>query len=252
MELYHFFNKCTMCNSRVASKNTRHCQEPGLLSTYWSELLPGENIHVKKDDKICEDCHFAFQKLKKQNTGASSDMKLKTFLNDHSPVNCIEHKTPLDCALHCTQSLLASVLLNVYVILLPELFSFFENSLMEYQTAHMATDSELQKKFTRWLLSFLMSKMSDHFLCHSYKSSKKHGIMIYRKGCNLLNVLHLTAYRQYNLVRQQKESVENTQLSNNSDRDDSFSGLVLKDAYRTALYLNNKIYSMNLKFTEWL
>ena len=252
MELYHFFNKCTICNSRVASKNTRHCQEPGLLSTYWSELFPGENIHIKKDDKICKDCYFAFQKLKKQNTGASSDMKLKTFLNDHSPVNCIEHKTALECALHCTQSLLASVLLNGYVILLPELFSFFENSLMEYQTAHMATDSELPKKSTQWLLSFLMSKMSDHFLCHSYKSSKKHGIMIYRKGCNLLNVLHLTAYRQYNLVRQQKESVENTQLSNNSDRDDSFSGVVLKDAYHTALYLNNKIYSMNLKFTEWL
>ena len=76
--------------------------------------------------------------------------------------------------------------------------------------------------------------------------------MIYRKGCNLLSVLHLTAYRQYNLVRQQKESVENTQLSNHSDRDDSFSGLVLKDAYHTALYLDNKIYSMNLKFTEWL
>ena len=116
----------------------------------------------------------------------------------------------------------------------------------------MTPDSELPKKPTRWLLSFLMSKMSDHFLCHSYKSSRRHGIMIYRKGCNLLNVLHLTAYRQYNLVRQQKESVENTQLSNHSDRDGSFSGLVLKDAYHTALYLNNKIYSVNLKFTEWL
>ena len=76
--------------------------------------------------------------------------------------------------------------------------------------------------------------------------------MIYMKGCNLLNVLHLTAYRQYNLVRQQKKTVENTQLSNHSDRDGSFSGLVLKGAYHTALYLNNKIYSMNLKFTEWL
>ena len=54
------------------------------------------------------------------------------------------------------------------------------------------------------------------------------------------------------MVRQQKESVENTQLSNHSDRDDYFSGLVLKYAHHTARYLNNKIYSMNLKFTEWL
>ena len=169
MELCHFFSKCTLCNSRVASKNIRHCQEPGLLSTYWSELFPGENIHIKKYDKICEDCYFAFQKLRKQNTGASSDMKLKTH---HSPVNCIEHKTPLDCDLHCTQSLLAPVLLSGYVILLPELFSFFENSLMEYQTAHMATDSELPKKSTRWLLSFLMSKMSDHFYVTLIKALK--------------------------------------------------------------------------------
>ena len=161
-------------------------------------------------------------------------MKLTTFLKDHSLVNCMEHKAPLDCALHCTQSLLAYVLLDGYVILLPELLSFFENSLIEYQTAHMAPDSELPKKSTRWLLSSLMSKMSDHFLCHSYKSSKKHGIMIYRKGCNLLNVLNLSAYRQYNLVPQQKESVEKTQLSNHSNSDGSFSGLVLKDAYHIA------------------
>ena len=111
-------------NSRVVSKNTRHCQEPGLLSTYWSELFSGENIHIKKDDKICDDFYFAFQKLKrktKQNAGPSSDMKLTTFLKDHSPVNCMEHKAPLDCALHCTQSLLASILLDGYVILLPEI-----------------------------------------------------------------------------------------------------------------------------------
>ena len=66
MKLYHSFNKYTLCNSRVASKNTRHYQEPGLLSTYWSELFPCENIHMKKDDKICDDFYFAFQKLKKK------------------------------------------------------------------------------------------------------------------------------------------------------------------------------------------
>ena len=59
-------------------------------------------------------------------------MKLETFLNDNSPVNCTEHKAPLDCALHCTQSLLASVHLNGYVIFLPKFFSFFEDSPMEY------------------------------------------------------------------------------------------------------------------------
>ena len=41
-------------------------------------------------------------------------------------------------------------------------------------------------------------------------------------------------------------------MSNHSDRDGSFSGLVLKDAYHTVLYLNNKIFSMNLNLTQWL
>ena len=91
MQLFHFSKKCTLCNSRIPTGKVCHCQEPELLLIYWSEIFPGESINITKDDRICEDCYFAFQKLEKQNSGESSDTQLKTFLGDHSPSKCKEH-----------------------------------------------------------------------------------------------------------------------------------------------------------------
>ena len=65
MQLFHFSKKCTLCNSRIPTGKVRHCQEPELLLIYWSEIFPSESINITKDDRICEDCYFAFQKLKK-------------------------------------------------------------------------------------------------------------------------------------------------------------------------------------------
>ena len=250
MQLFHFSKKCTLCNSRIPTGKVRHCQEPELLLIYWSEIFPGESINITKDDRICEDCYFAFQKLKKQNSGGSSDTQLKTFLVDHSPSECKEHKYPIDCALHCTYSHLASALLNGSVILLPELFAFFEKCLFIYQTGHSVPDSEIPKKSARWLLSCLISNMSDHFLCHTYKKSKKHGTLLYRKGCNVLNMLHLTAYKQYNLVQQLRNSADNVRLGEHSEETHSLTNEELKETYHTALNLNDKIYSMNLRCSE--
>ena len=69
MQLFHFSKKCTLCNSRIPTGKVRHCQGPELLLIYWSEIFPGESINITKDDRICEDCYFTFQKLKKQNSG---------------------------------------------------------------------------------------------------------------------------------------------------------------------------------------
>ena len=92
--------------------------------------------------------------------------------------------------------------------------------------------------------------MSDHFLCHTYKKSKKHGTLLYRKGCNVLNMLHLTAYKQYNLVQQLRNSAEDVRLGEHSEETDSLTNEELKETYHTALNLNDKIYSMNLRCSE--
>ena len=79
MELYHFLNKCFLCKSRLESKSTRYCSEPDLLNWYWSELFPGEAVHLARADN---ECYFAFQKLKKQsaNIGLDSDFKFTVFI----------------------------------------------------------------------------------------------------------------------------------------------------------------------------
>ena len=56
MELYHFLNKCSLCKSSVESKSNSYCSEPDLLNWYWSELFPGEAVHLARSDKICDEC----------------------------------------------------------------------------------------------------------------------------------------------------------------------------------------------------
>ena len=83
MELYHFLNKCSLCKSRLESKSNRYCSESDLLNWYWPELFPGEAVHLARStDKICDECYFAFQKLKKQsaNIGLDSDFKFTVFI----------------------------------------------------------------------------------------------------------------------------------------------------------------------------
>ena len=36
--------------------------------------------------------------------------------------------------------------------------------------------------------------------------------MLYRKGCKILDMLHLTAYKYRSLVQQSKETIENSEI----------------------------------------
>ena len=92
--------------------------------------------------------------------------------------------------------------------------------------------------------------MSDHFFCHTYKKSRKHGTLLYRKGCNVLNMLYLTAYKQYNLVQQLRNSADDVRLGEHSEEIDSLTNGELKETYHTPLNLNDKIYSINLRCSE--
>ena len=82
------------------------------------------------------------------------------------------------------------------------------------------------------------------------QKSNTHGTLLYRKGCNVLNMLHLTAYKQYNLVQQLRNSADDVRLGEHSEETDSLTNEELKETYHIVLNLNNKIYSMNLRCSE--
>ena len=63
-------------------------------------------------------------------------------------------------------------------------------------------------------------------------------------------MLHLTAYKQYNLVRQLRNSADDVRLGEHSEETHSLTNEELKETYHTALNLNDKIYSMNLRCSE--
>ena len=73
--------------------------------------------------------------------------------------------------------------------------------------------------------------------------------MLYRKGCNILDMLHLTAYKYHSLVQQSKETIENSEIcgSNSSER---VRGDIMREAYHTSIYLNNKLYEMRSTLSE--
>ena len=63
-------------------------------------------------------------------------------------------------------------------------------------------------------------------------------------------MLHLTAYKQYSLVQQLRNSADDVRLGEHSEETDSLTNEELKETYHTALNLNDKIYSMNLRCSE--
>ena len=148
MELYHFLNKRSLCKSSLESKRSRYCSEPDLLNLYWSELFPGEAVHMARSGKICDECYFAFQKLKKQSASVNldSDFKFTVLFGNHFPDTCNDHVTAIDCALHCTMS---------FCIYNVELFAFFLNNALIFILTAEVAPLKHQRNLTNGLLSCL-------------------------------------------------------------------------------------------------
>ena len=64
-------------------------------------------------------------------------------------------------------------------------------------------------------------------------------------------MLHLTAYKNHSLVQQSKETIENGEIygPNLSER---VRGDIMREAYHTSVYLNNKLYEMGSALSEIL
>ena len=64
-------------------------------------------------------------------------------------------------------------------------------------------------------------------------------------------MLHLTAYKYHSLVQRSKETIENSEIIelNLSER---VRGDIMREAYHTCLYLNNKLYEMGSTLSEIL
>ena len=75
--------------------------------------------------------------------------------------------------------------------------------------------------------------------------------MLYRKSRNILDMLHLTAYKYCSLVQQSKETIENSEICE-SNPSEQVRGDIMKEARYTSLYLNNKLYQMGSMLSEIL
>ena len=124
-------------------------------------------------------------------------LNLQFLFGNHSPDTCNDHGTAIDCALHCTMS---------FCIYNVELLAFFEQCTDLYINSR-GCSSETPKKSYQWAV--IMSKfLKCQIIFHTtYKNSKKYGTMLYRKGRNILDMLHLTAYKYCSLVQQSKETI---------------------------------------------
>ena len=75
--------------------------------------------------------------------------------------------------------------------------------------------------------------------------------MLYRKGRNILGMLHLTAYKYCSLVQQSKETIKNSEIYE-SNPSEQVRGDIMKEACYISLYLNNKLYEMGSMLSEIL
>ena len=75
--------------------------------------------------------------------------------------------------------------------------------------------------------------------------------MLYRKGRNILDMLHLTAYKYCSVVQQNKETIENSEICE-SNPSVQVRGDLKREAFYTSLYLNNKLNEMGSMLSDIL
>ena len=128
---------------------------------------------------------------------------------------------------------MAEKFLNNEAVLFPEVHELYLSGLDESDPNDEATSS----KYSRWvLMSSLSSALSDHITFHKLPSHKL-GIMLYRKGSDILTSLHYLLYQ----VRLKKKNFSESEGLLKLGL--SLSNLIFLLLFRAAMTLNNILIS---------
>ena len=210
---YHHINSCKLCSGRLLQGTKRRIPPENHISilSYWGTLYPEEKVTLTKDDDVCSDCYFLSRALTKSDT-------CKSISTDEGLLSIIDKcKQPGQdiASLDACVIFVAEKLINNEPVLFPSVFDFYllnsASKLTDHDNKINDEDSETNSlRQSRWLLSSITTALSDHIDFHRVPS-RKLGIMIHRKGSDILSALHYTLYQNR---LSEKHSSENNVLCN--------------------------------------
>ena len=201
---YHHINSCKICSAHLqqGTKCKILPENLSLVLSYYESLDPDKKLMLTADDNVCSSCYFLSRALIKSNKSVSSSADLKSITEKLTEPSCVnkQEASTKKCIIF-----VAEKFLNNEAVLFPEVHELYLSGLDESYSNDEATSS----KCSRWVLMFsLLSALSDH-ITFCKLSSHKLGIMLYRKGSNILTSLHYLLYQ----VRLKKKKSKSKYIS---------------------------------------
>ena len=214
---YFHINSCKLCSVRLQQGSKRKIPPesmPSVLSCY-ETLYPDKNSILTTEDNVCSNCYFLSRTLLKDNKsdGAPTNLDLNSIINKLTETTCLDKNRT---ALNKCIIFVAKKFLNNEAVLFPEVYDLYLSKPVVSSSDTKIDESDTQySNCSRWaLMSSLSSALSNHIAFHKLPSNK-HGVLLYRKGSDVLASLHNVLYRERLRLKKltETEGLHNLSLS---------------------------------------
>ena len=198
----NYYNSCEICFTRFSNPRLRRkipLENHKNMLSYLNIVYPNDLITLTGDTDVCSQCYFLSHALKKSSKSTSTDKGLNdviskstTFSSIYDGEENIENAIS-SVALNKCVIFVANKFLNGEPILVQTVLDLYES----YSSCNLSRNDEASSskiKYYRWLMSSLTTSLADHIEFHRLPSHKL-GIMLFRKGSNILSSLHHILYK---------------------------------------------------------
>ena len=186
--------RCVTCHALIHS-TARHCPNPTAVSRYFN--INGDTaINITKDDYVCTACYKHHQSIVQTVECMSTDEELKQLLSfPHSFAlwDGNSYTPHITAALKGIITRLGDVLMKKFAVLFPDVYRCFILLVTQEASAAgmTATESQIMAAVPKkYFFGYITSFFGKHMVCQC--KHKAHGVLLYRKGTDLGEVLSRT------------------------------------------------------------
>ena len=196
----HSRHQCTLCRKVIPSvRDHRHCPNPQIINEHLKNHTDFDG-DLDSTAIICRTCFICHQIILKSRENDSLDSELLILVDklkqDMMGITISGLDSIVEYSLLSSAIALGDNLLNQWPMFLPEVYKSFCGTFNEMSNHHNLSINVSPENVvsSRYLLSYLVTKLDKH-LVYTMKQ-RSAGILLYRKGADLLLILTKILHRQ--------------------------------------------------------
>ena len=196
----HSRHQCTLCRKVIPSvRDHRHCPNPQIINEHLKNHTDFDG-DLDSTAIICRTCFICHQIILKSREKDSLDSELLILVDklkqDMMGITISGLDSIVEYSLLSSAIALGDNLLNQWPMFLPEVYKSFCGTFNEMSNHHNMSINVSPENVvsSRYLLSYLVTKLDKH-LVYTMKQ-RSAGILLYRKGADLLLILTKILHRQ--------------------------------------------------------